>query len=330
MKTAFISWTRFDRRSDMVARHIGASMHFISYGRERSPAQAPLRYTLQSRRTWQILARERPDVVFAQNPPIFCAVLAAAYARRFGARYVLDSHSAAFMSPKWRWALGLHRDLSRGAVVTLVSNERLARQVRSWGARALSLGYTPGSYPHGVPYPLPAGFNAAVISSFAEDEPLDVVFAAARLLSGITFHVTGRAERCPAQLRAARPANCHLTGYLSEEEYVGLLRGADVVLDLTTRDETLLLGGYEAVAVGTPLITSDWPVLRDYFSRGTVHVPNTVEGLCAGLAHARRERDKLRDEMVRLREQLHAEWERGFAELQGILQEPAAAPHIAA
>lgn len=79
--------------------------------------------------------------------------------------------------------------------------------------------------------------------------------------------------------------NCRLTGYLPYDRYVGLLRGVDVILDLTSQDHTLLMGAFEAVSLGTPLIVSDWPILRDYFSLGTVHVPNTVEGFvreCAG------------------------------------------------
>ena len=44
------------------------------------------------------------------------------------------------------------------------------------------------------------------------------------------------------------------------------------------------LGSFEAASLAIPLIVSDWPILRDYFSLGTVHVPNTEEGVCEGSA----------------------------------------------
>ena len=100
---------------------------------------------------------------------------------------------------------------------------------------------------------------------------------------------------------------------------MGLLRGADVVIDLTTHDHTLLLGAFEAVSLCTPLIISDWPVLRDYFPIGTVHVANTVEGVCEGVRRAQREHAALRQDILHLREKLYAEWHHKFTELQRLL-----------
>lgn len=67
-----------------------------------------------------------------------------------------------------------------------------------------------------------------------------------------------------------------------------------------------------------PLV-SDWPVLRDCFPRGTVHVPNTVDGICEGVRRAEREREKLRCDISVLRDELDAEWDDRFAQLQRLL-----------
>ena len=96
-------------------------------------------------------------------------------------------------------------------------------------------------------------------------------------------------------------------------------RDVDSVIDLTNRDHTLLLGAFEAVSLGTPLIVSDWPILRDYFSRGTVHVPNTVEGVCEGVRCVQREQERLRHDIVLLRDELQSEWEIKHAELEAVL-----------
>lgn len=321
MRSTVIAWTSNTRRSDQLARHFGATIHNIAHGRHGQVLRAPTRYAVQARRTWQVLQAERPDVIFVQNPPIFAVLVAALYARRVGARFLIDSHTGAFLSPKWRWSLGLHARLSREAITTIVTNNYLKRLVESWGANAFILGFIPDDYPAGVPYPLPQRFNAAVISTFAPDEPLDVVFDAARRLPEVTFHVTGAPHRLAPALQAARPDNCHLTGFLPYDSYVGLLRGADAIVDLTTRDHTLLMGAFEAMSLGTPLITSNWPILRDYFPRGAVHVPNTVDGVCAGVRQVQRDRDSLRQEVAAMRRQLHVEWTDKYTQLQGLLGE---------
>lgn len=320
MKTTFIAWTTYDRRPELLAQHLGASLHYIAYGQRNRALQAPLRYVVQALQTWHVLREERPDIVFAQNPPIFCPMVAALYARRHGARLVVDSHSGAFIGAKWSWSRPLHRLLSRGAVTTIVQNRDLLPIVGRWGCPISLLGFTPGTYPAGDPPALEGTFNAAVVSTFAEDEPLADVIAAAQRLPAVHFYVTGDSRRASPQLLATLPGNCHLTGYIPYERYVGLLRAADVVIDLTTRDHTLLMGAYEAVSLGTPLITSDWPILREYFSQGTIHIPNTVEGICAGLARAREELATLRRGIAALQAELQAEWLQQFAALRRQLE----------
>jgi glycosyltransferase involved in cell wall biosynthesis len=294
-------------------------MHHVYYGQSGKLHQAPMRYLAQARQTWHVLRQERPEVVLVQNPPIFCAMMASLYARQCGAKYLIDSHTAAFLSPKWRWSLGLHRVLSRRALTTIVTNKHLKEAVDRWGCHSFILGFTPAEYPPGEPFPLKTGFNVALISTGAEDEPLEVAFEAASRLRDVNFYVTGNANCIPPNILAIKPDNCYMTGYLSNERYIGLLRAVDVVMDLTTRDHTLLLGAFEAVSLGTPLIVSDWPVLRDYFSLGTVHVPNTAEGIYEGVCYAKREHVTLQQDILRLRDQLHADWKQKFMELQHLL-----------
>lgn len=321
MKSVFIVWgNEGSRRSELLAKHLGAAMHNICYGRRGKLLQAPVRYVLQGLQTWRILCRERPDVVFVQNPPIFLAVVAFLYARWCNARYVVDSHTSAFIASKWRWSVGLHRKLSRRALVTIVHNESQEKIVNRWGCRYCVLADPVGDYPAGEPFPFDGQFNAVVVSCFEWDEPLDVVFEAAAQLPEVSFYVTGEYTRGAPSLLATKPDNCRLTGYIPYEQYVGLLRGADVVIDLVTVNHTLLSGAFEAVSVGTPLIVSDWPILRDYFPIGTVHVPNTVEGLCEGVRRVQRERAKLQRDILVLRERLKADWVHKFAELQHLLK----------
>jgi hypothetical protein len=142
------------------------------------------------------------------------------------------------------------------------------------------------------------------------------VFDAARRLPDVVFYVTGNPNNAAPQLLAKKPHNCHLTGYLPYGQYIGLLRGSGAVIDLTTRNHTLLMGAFEAISLGTPLIVSNWPILKSYFSKGTVWVPNTVEGVAEGVRRAQREQAALRRDIEVLREELQAQWNRDFAALR--------------
>jgi glycosyltransferase involved in cell wall biosynthesis len=318
---AFIAWISYDARSDLLAHHLGAQMHFIHFGKRGKKLQAPIRYIVQALKTWSVLRRQKPNIVLVQVPPIFSAITVCVYCLLHRARYVIDSHSSTFISSQWRWALGVHRSLSRKAITTIVPNADLEKTVRSWGCRVSRLGFTPGNYPPGERFPLDSGFNVGVISSFDSDEPLIPVLEAVRYLPEVNFYVTGDSRRTSGALLENKPGNCHFTGYIPYAKYVGLLREVDVIIDLTNWDHTLLMGAYEAVSLGTPLIVSDWPVLRDYFHLGTVHVPNTAEGIREGVRRAQREQTALRQGILLLREQLQADWDRQLAELLVTLEE---------
>ncbi|NLG52305.1 MAG: glycosyltransferase family 4 protein [Chloroflexi bacterium] len=321
MTTTVLSWVRRHRRNELLAERLGATLHDICYGTQGNLWQAPDRYPLQAWKTWRVLRQEQPDVVLAVNPPIFCALTAYLYSRRYGAQFAIDSHTGAFHSMKWGWSVRLQRFLARRALITIAHNKSQGDIVKTWGCRYTVVGFTPGTYPEGETYPLGDGFHVAVISSFLGDEPVDVVFEAARHLDDVTFHMTGDYRLIARRLLAAKPDNIHLTGYMPYARFVGLVRGVDATMVLTTRNHTLLMGGFEAVSLGSPLITSNWPILQEYFSMGTVHVPNTVEGLIEGVRRAQRERDTLRQDIVRLREKLEQDFERGMAEVQQAIRE---------
>jgi hypothetical protein len=315
MNIVFISWERYNRRSELLAQHLEAKVFFIAYGQKGRLLHTLIKYPIQAWRTWWVLHQERPGIIFVQNPPIFCALVAFFYASWHRARYVIDSHTGAFLFAKWRWSLGLHRWLSRRALATIVHNVDQEKILKTWGCPYCVLGFTPGSYSSKEPFPLDGKFNIAVICSVGEDKWLADVFDAAVLLPDVRFYITGDSKRIPRPLLIRKPENCRLTGFLPYGQYVSLLSGVNAVMDLHDRDHTLLLGGFEAVSLGKPLITSDWPLLRDYFSLGTVYVRNTAQGICEGVRRVQDDPTKLQRDIVLLCKKLELEWERQFGKL---------------
>jgi glycosyltransferase involved in cell wall biosynthesis len=317
VRTSFITWYPHCRRSDTIAAALGASSHLIHYLGFRRPLHAPVKYVLQTVATLRILRRERPDVVLVAAPPIFAALPVLLYAWiAQDTRVVIDAHTGVFAHRRWSWLLPLTRAVFRQADAVIVTGGHLAHMVRSWGARAVVIGTVPVVFgPGRSPHPC-NGPRVVVVNSFAVDEPLDELLQAAARLNQVCFFVTGDTALARREWLEGRPENLSFTGFVSEQEYAGLLRAADAVVVLTTHDHTMQRGGYEAMALGKPLVTSDWPLLRETFSRGTVHVRPVAAEIVAGIARALESRHSLSGQMITLREEHEREFQSRLAELK--------------
>ncbi len=271
----------------------------------------PLRYLLQSLETVAVLRRERPRLIITTNPPVVLPLLVYAVARWPKADLVIDSHTGAF-GGKWRFFLFLHRFLSRRALATLVTNETLRAEVASWGAPVFVLEDRVPELPIFDTHQTNSCFSIAMISSFAPDEPIGEVLAAAGELPGFRFFITGRIPKRLTQLEAQAPTNVTFTGFLPRPDYVAMLSRADAIMVLTTHDATMLCGAYEAAAVGKPLITSDWSALRSYFSKGAVYVDNSAEDIRRAVLEIADQNQRLRSEMCELKSELTQHWNRRF------------------
>lgn len=311
-----VAWAPYSRMSDTFARELRGKLFCIHYLRFQSPPHAPLKYPLQALRTVQVLLAERPRAVHVQSPPFVCGLVVCLYCWLVGARYVLHYHSAAF-DRAWDWALPIQRFIARRAATNIVTSGHWAAIVRGWGAHAMVMLDPFLDLPAGAPFPVGPGFNLAVVSTFAPDEPTGAIVEAARLLPEVHFYITGNTRRLHADLLAGAPSNVTFTGFLDPyREYPGLLRAADAVMVLTTRDHTLQLGGCEAVAVGKPLITSDWPYLREAFAGGAVFVAPTAASISDGVLELRRRYAELAPAVVALREASRREWDARLRELE--------------
>jgi glycosyltransferase involved in cell wall biosynthesis len=306
-----LAWAPHSRRSQLLAEQLGADMHFVHYLRESTPWLAPIRYPLQMIKTLWILRKTRPSFVIAQNPPFLCGLAVYLHGRFHAVRYALDWHSAAF-ERAWEWAVSIQRLLARRAVVNIVTSQHWQSLVESWGATATVLSDVPLEFPSTEPYPVQGDFAVAMVSTFSPDEPLDAILEAALQLPEIRFYITGDTNRKPRGVLDRTPANVTFTGFLPDNQYLRLLQSVDAIMSLTTRNHTMQLGGCEAVWLGQPLITSDWPLLRETFHHGTVHVANTVGGIRGGVLAVRARREELAREMKLLQDERRQMWD-GFA-----------------
>lgn len=319
IKWLAISWAPYSRRSEMFARELDGDHYCVHYLRFQSPRHAPLKYIMQAFKTMQILFNERPDAIHVQTPPFVCGSIVDLYCRISGAKYVFEYHSAAF-GEIWDWALPIQKYLARQASANIVTNTHSAGVVESWGGQTIVMFDPYLDLPAGKPFEVGQNFNIAFINTFAFDEPVDEVVEAARSLPDVHFYITGDKSRKPADFFSDLPENITFTGFLDPNgEYLGLLRAVDAVIVLTTRNYTLQLGGTEAISVGKPLITSDWPYLRELFFKGTVFVQNTAQGIREGIIELQNEYEKLSSEVVYLRQESQAEWNQRMHQLKEMI-----------
>jgi glycosyltransferase involved in cell wall biosynthesis len=297
-----ISWISSHRRSREIAHVVGVQPYFVR-GASRL---LPVRYLRQHLETRRLLKSHRPNVVVVMQPPPLALIAIAGYARRHGTLVIGDLHSGVFMDKKWAWAspwvLGVLR--RRGGAV--VPNADLAAICRKAGVQTfVSHGWITPLEDKGqqLPPALSGGNPPFVLIPFtyASDEPVDEVLAAAERVPSVTWVLTGRP---PEAVVEKAPANVAFPGFVSDEEFQALLLNARAVLALTTRKSTMQSAGYEAVASATPLVTVNEPVLRDYFGEAAVYTGLEAMNIAASVQHVLSNQDSRREAMRALQSEV--------------------------
>jgi len=274
-------------RSETLSCRLGVTLEHISAEGGRL-----WRYIRSVRQTVASLADKRPEIVIATNPSIVLGLLLLLLRKWYGFKLISDAHycgvKAVNNSRLWQYFLDFH---NARVDVVIVTNANHARFVASLGTQAYI-----------CPDPLPVipkahGYNGVaersvlLICSFDVDEPYEAAFEAFSGLQqdGFTLYVSGNYKK--ARIDLSRFSWVRFLGFLPSDEYYRYLLSVSVVMDLTTLDDCLLCGAYEALAAEKPLIVSRTTALEEYFGGGVVLTDNTSEaiGESVRLAYARRD-----------------------------------------
>jgi glycosyltransferase involved in cell wall biosynthesis len=319
-KRVIIHWTKRDSRSASLAYHLDADALFVQSLRGHTKLLAPAKYLLNALVTLQWLYRKNPDIIFVVNPPIFAVLVVWAYSISHRRSFVVDTHSAAFTARRWSLFLWVYRLLSTRALLHILHNEVLENEVARWGVPTVNFGellyQIKGA---GSSFPFRNGFNVVFVSLFAEDEPLEEVVEAAQRAPEINFYITGSLVKAPKKLMRKAPYNVIFTDFLSDESYGSLLRGSDIVISLTKNDNTMQNAAYESLVIGRPVITSNWPVLRDLFRKGAICVDNSSESIVSAIRRIKTEYPRYLKEILELQAEFKTTWQKKFSTLLKLL-----------
>lgn len=332
----WIAWER-QRRSLSLSQRLDARLVL-----RLDENRGWLRYPVSIAATIALLWRRRGATILVQNPSMVLAALACLLKKAFGYALVVDRHSNfGFLAGK---NAGLKRRLSdllsaytlRHADLTIVTNVELRQHVDRAGGRGYVLP---------DPFPDPGEFREAqnrvetparqasapaagprrplevlFVSSWAFDEPIAETIEACRMLKDeVVVRISGSPKPAHARLLARAPENFQPTGFVSDSDYFALMARSDAVMAVTSRAATLVCGGYEAVAMGKPLLLGNSETLRDYFRFGCLYTDGTAADIGHQLRKLAAGLPDLRKGVERLYAMRSAEWEERLDNLESIL-----------
>jgi glycosyltransferase involved in cell wall biosynthesis len=319
-RIVFIDWRPHNARATNLAKDLGATL-YLAPKVLRARISAPIRYLYLTARTLRILWTGRPEIVIASTPPSLCPLIVFLYSRVRRCRYVVDAHHAATYGRWWHLPFGLrvNRLIMNRAAATLVHNECIRERVTAQGVTSIVLETkAPRILAHTPQGATP--FTVLVPSSFDPDEPIPVIYDAARRLPTVKFYITGDTSRLSRRLLASAPTNVALPGFLAHAEYERLLASVHAVLVLSTDDYPLRpRGASEAIGAAKPLVVSRNGATEAQLYKGAVLVENRSSDIQKAIQALASDYDRYVREITELREERSHHYEAGVRALNAVI-----------
>jgi glycosyltransferase involved in cell wall biosynthesis len=312
-KNSFYAWVKYQRRAASMQESLGYELSFIDFNLKKRWLK-PLDYILKSLKTSIGLIINRPTVLWVQLPPSPLLYIALFYKKiNKHAILIVDCHNGVFWG-KWKKYLSVER-LNQFDLI-LVHNYLIKEIAEDFGLdkeKLIILEDKPAikNFSFEVPE-LPAKSSTVLMPcSFNADEPIDVVFEAARQIPEIDFLISGPKDKGKLLFDfSKKPDNVQLIGYLSLEDYEKVFRSSDVVLGLTTEDHIQLSVANEATGFEVPMVISDTPLLRNLFNKGAIYVETmNPHSIANGIREALSNKERLDREVKELKTERIQKWE---------------------
>jgi hypothetical protein len=295
-KTIFISWETHQRTRTICERFHIPLFEMI----ERKAGL--LKYLRLIPCTLKTIRTEKPAVLIVQNPSIVLTTFAMLIRPFFSYQLIVDAHNEGVRP-------FIHNNKVINAITnynlknancTIVTNNMLFVYVSELGGRAIifpDLLPDTSNHQNKSPELTNGKYLVTFICTYAQDEPYYEVFMAAKKLEGrIILNVTGR---IPTSLdESTLSSNIQLLGFIPEEVYWDTLASSHIVIDLTTMENCLVCGAYEALAISKPLILSDDIVNTELFPMAVL-TKNTATAIESAISHTLDNLDAIRAQVVK-------------------------------
>ncbi len=275
-KNIYVAWVKFQRRAVSMESFFDYDcIHITSLFKHKY--FRIFDYVIKSIKTLGYLFKYKPNVVWIQLTPTFLLNILLLYKRFFNNNVVIvsDCHNGVFVG---KWKKYFSSDLLNKSNIILVHNTVIRDIAINMGldpSKTIILGDKPAEKSINF-IPLQQKEYAKQVlmpCGFSKDEPLEVVFEAAKLIPDITILISGPKERGVSLFDySKKPENVHLIGYLSLQDFETIFLQSDLILGLTTYDHIQLSVANEAVGMEQPMVLSNTTLLCEMFNKGVIHV----------------------------------------------------------
>jgi len=284
----FITWAPSYNRSTSLANEIGFKPVFIGHVSKHSNSFAALwDFFSWGYENFKLIKNQRPSHIALANTHVVVASVNYFIGKLFGAKIILDSHSAAFDAPFYKYPKFLSYFFAKNSLFSIVTNEIHQKIIEKHGGKAFLLPDIPNDEQL-LTYKkekISEKFSICFICTYNYDEPFEEVLKAANAIPEVQFFFTGNYMNKIKD--PGKYENVKFTGFLPDEDYKNLINNVDALLVLTTRENTMQHGGSEAISIEKPFITSKTNMLQSYFKMGAVFVSNDKKGIIQGISEMR-------------------------------------------
>ncbi len=292
-----LTWRKECFRSSATGLALAIPVHYIWPTPSRGPRLGTLgtvmRYLASIRESFSVIRREKPDIVVVHNLPAFLLITAMAARVVNRHQIVLDFHSGALTNPVWSKFLPLYRRAIRAAPFTLAHNPYDGRTIAQMGGRPCHMICLPRDIPGHAPQPARQPAQIMIVCSFAEDEPIKIMFDAAKACPDLQFGMTGNfAKRGLSPADA--PDNVTLWGFMDRSDYFREMAQSMAVVTLSDRPDIMQMAIHEAVSLGVPVITNRSDTTQPVLEKAGVFCDLTSDSLAVAIRQAIAEQNSLR------------------------------------
>jgi len=307
-KHVWITWENQERNLG-VSKAVDAELFVVDYDKYGSIP----RFVFSTFSTLGIIRRGTYQKIFAQSPSLVLAFILTVIKKLtlVKSEIILDLHNSSIeaLDSKNIIKKFLSRFSAKNADFLIVTNTGLEKALNPYNKNLLII---PDSLPDFDVTKKTKKEHATqilVVASYAPDEPLNEILSAIEKLPfEVKAYVTGKKKKA-GPLLTFESEKISFTDYLSKEDYHGLLCGSDVVIDLTTRDNCLVCGAYEAITAEVPAILSDSVANREIFTKGMLFTKNNSKAIGETLIEFDKKRESLKKEIVTFKSEFQKNWD---------------------
>lgn len=318
VKKIWITWERH-RRTRALADKFDAQLFEITHEGNRI-----VRYIYSALITFKVLLQQRPDVLIVQTPSYVLAFFAVIYRSFFNYTLVLDAHNGVTFRLEYKSGglFSLIKYAVSNADLVIVTSESVYPVIKQYQQSVINL---PDCIPDIEMNPMPEVFKGlespliTLIASHQHDEPIEEILRAfEQVVQNNTGQiiVTGKKPKGVRYAEFEGSPNIIFAGFLSYEDFDGLIFGSDLLIDVSTDPTVLVCGGYEAIAVGVPALVSNSPVSRQVFKKGFLYADSTVSSYAAEITRFMDEREQYRHQIGLFKAEFIAAWEQSFSRVE--------------